>query len=620
MAKILVSSLFDPLKSRSGFFSRSAPLARLFLFFLIVCFAGSVAGFAAPNAGRAPQTPAADRTVQQAPPQAAASRAAAPQGRFGESLEVDVVSIEVYVTDRQGRPVQGLHREDFSMREDGKPVEVTHFFAAPAPAGPSGSPAAAEASAPGTLPDEQRLEVAVLLDLTTTTPGRLAATIGSLRQFLLTNLRPDQRVTLATYDGALHVLMAPTADRRLLQARLGLVKARNGQGLNRGQELNTVYNDMDNIGWETGGSGGGLQQAVPQSTLQDDLDSVASEVEFFATRKIAQAQDALADLALYIDTLAGLPGRKALFYVGGGMSLHPGEEPTSNLREIAAGMDLAGPHLESGERSTRPGLLREIVARANSSRVTLYTMWVPEGGVVAAINEEEPMLTLALDTGGSEAHNTVHPERFLETVQRDLASFYSLGYTPPHARDGKTHKIEVQTRDRSLKLRYRTTYRGRGGAEQVRDQLLSALLLGAVSNPLGMQLEVGKVSPADRGLLKVDLTVKLPVSQLVLLPRDGFHEGRLTLFLGARGGDGWTSEMTRVELPFRIADATLASPSGKFAGYSASLLVKPEDLTFAVGVRDEVGMTDSVSRLSFKPTAAPSPAPAQAPGDPGPHP
>src|SRR5689334_8108116 len=48
---------------------------------------------------------------------------------FFESIDVNVVNVEVYVTDRDGKRVQGLTRDDFQVLEDGKPVEITNFYA-----------------------------------------------------------------------------------------------------------------------------------------------------------------------------------------------------------------------------------------------------------------------------------------------------------------------------------------------------------------------------------------------------------------------------------------------------------------------------------------------------------
>jgi len=42
-------------------------------------------------------------------------------------VKVDVVSLDIEVLDRSGNPVRGLRKEDFRIRENGKPVEVTNF-------------------------------------------------------------------------------------------------------------------------------------------------------------------------------------------------------------------------------------------------------------------------------------------------------------------------------------------------------------------------------------------------------------------------------------------------------------------------------------------------------------
>jgi len=49
---------------------------------------------------------------------------------FRDSLRVDLVEVEAVVTDRRGRRVTDLTRDDFEVLEDGRPVELTHFAGA----------------------------------------------------------------------------------------------------------------------------------------------------------------------------------------------------------------------------------------------------------------------------------------------------------------------------------------------------------------------------------------------------------------------------------------------------------------------------------------------------------
>ena len=55
---------------------------------------------------------------------------AQPTQPFVESVDVQVVEVDVVVTDKKGRPVKGLTGEDFELYVDGQPVDVTNFYEA----------------------------------------------------------------------------------------------------------------------------------------------------------------------------------------------------------------------------------------------------------------------------------------------------------------------------------------------------------------------------------------------------------------------------------------------------------------------------------------------------------
>src|SRR5688500_7238812 len=97
--------------------------------------------------------------------------AAPPQ--FGELIEVNVVNVDVLVTDRDGRPVNDLRREDFEVLEDGKRIEITNFQvvkpataeSASRPAPSTGEPGPAQAESSVAEPSaEERLHLIVYID------------------------------------------------------------------------------------------------------------------------------------------------------------------------------------------------------------------------------------------------------------------------------------------------------------------------------------------------------------------------------------------------------------------------------------------------------------------------
>ena len=94
-----------------------------------------------------------------------------PSSTFTETLDVEVVNVEVYVTNRKGEPITGLTAGDFQILEDGKPVQVTNFYAV------EGGQIAFEGLAPPTiesttepraelapLPEDQRLHAILFID------------------------------------------------------------------------------------------------------------------------------------------------------------------------------------------------------------------------------------------------------------------------------------------------------------------------------------------------------------------------------------------------------------------------------------------------------------------------
>jgi len=88
----------------------------------------------------------ADPAAPASPPQVVPA-----EESFSGSVQVSIVNVDVYVTDRDGNPVTGLTAGDFEVFDDGEPVEVSNFYAVEngrptAPAVPE--PAAAEPAAP----------------------------------------------------------------------------------------------------------------------------------------------------------------------------------------------------------------------------------------------------------------------------------------------------------------------------------------------------------------------------------------------------------------------------------------------------------------------------------------
>jgi len=110
------------------------------------------------------------------------------EGQFSSS--VNLVEVYASVTDRQGQPVRGLSREDFTVREDGAVQQVTAFAA-------------------GEFP----LSVAVALDRSFSMAGQRLAAARSAARLFLDELRPADESMLIGVGSITEVLAPLSTDR-----------------------------------------------------------------------------------------------------------------------------------------------------------------------------------------------------------------------------------------------------------------------------------------------------------------------------------------------------------------------------------------------------------------------
>ncbi|MBP1620182.1 MAG: hypothetical protein H6Q02_949, partial [Acidobacteria bacterium] len=150
---------------------------------------------------------------------AGAGHAQAPPPGWGGSMAVRLVEVETLVSDRNGKPVTGLRREDFELFDDGRPVPISNF-AAPAAAVDDRSATAAtpaDAGRPATL--------VVLVDTFGLQARGRNDALGALRDLLPELSRRGIRVLLAVQDGTLRVVHRAGDDPALLPGRLDEVAA-----------------------------------------------------------------------------------------------------------------------------------------------------------------------------------------------------------------------------------------------------------------------------------------------------------------------------------------------------------------------------------------------------------
>lgn len=547
---------------------------------------------------------------------------------FFESIDVNVVNVEVYVTDKEGKRVEGLTREDFQVFEDGKPAEITNFYAV-SEGTPAAAPAEETEAAPAPAlpsPEDQRLYLSIFLDNRTLVPASRNRMLESIKEFV-SRLHPEDRILIAAYDGSVQVRQGLTNDPATLSAALEEMAKVAPGGVSRNSERRRILSDIDAaypVGFGPAGENQREQAAV---FLADQL---YQNIRQYGLQQHDENRVAIGMLREFVDSLAGLPGRKALLYVSGGINPRPIETLMQAWEQkFPALIQRVGYSPFDAARDDVTPLLRGLIDHANSNRVTFYTMGsTPELVGVSAesggsdmydsnmeamdrTSTQNSLMMIADGTGGLASVDAATGP-LLDRMRQDFDTYYSLGYVPQKGRDGRKRKVEVKVRDRSLAVRHREAHKERTMPERMASRAMSALLLGEADNPLEVALEFGKERKNDKGQYEVEVLVKFPLANLVLVPQDQFHEGKLSLFVGARDSHGRSSPITQVEVPIRVPNDQLLTALGQVGAYRMTMLLRPEAHTVAVAVRDQVGNADSTAKADYTPGQQEQPATAEA--------
>jgi hypothetical protein len=329
----------------------------------------------------------------------------------------------------------------------------------------------------------------------------------------------------------------------------------------------------------------------------------------------SQAYATASALEQVVQALAGLPGRKAVLLLSGGIPHRPAEALLSAWRNRFANDD-PGAGVDRTLESTMEGLgrgdatqlLARTAAHANAGRVTIYALgsptvpsaisadmgagdtWTANEEWIANSNTRTSLESLALPTGGLSALDDGGALVALAEMRADLESYYSLAYEPREGGRGRDRKLRVEVLRPGLEVRHRSAHRVRTGTELMAEHARSALLFGREQNPLGLTVEVGAVeSGAKRGQSELPLTLTLPFAELVLLPAGAFHEGRLSIHIAATDEEGRTSAVASSEVPVRVPNEQLFAALSQPLVYRTRLAIRDTRQRIAVTVRDELG-------------------------------
>lgn len=541
---------------------------------------------------------------------------------FLDTVEVDVVNVEVVVTGPDGEPVRSLSREDFVVREDGEPVEITNFYAVEgggrvAPAdGAEASGDGAPEEAPAPLPDDQRLNLVVLIDNLNISPTARNRILGELQERLNAALRPGDRVLVAAANPEVRTVQPFTEDQGAVAAALDRLETTASRGDLHQADARFIRREIDQAAGAAavGGPGDG---GFGQDTTGPEAESILNSIRAWAGDKHMHNRRLLGTMERFVEALAGLPGRRAVLYVSEGFPVRPSQglmyEWFEAFPEQARALGISSPESEAASWDSTSDLVR-LTEVAAGNHVTFYTLETgsafhddmdPQVGQIGSADRTSDVLNqgsltdLAWRTGGVPMLHSGDVEGLLERMATDYREYYSLGYRSPHPNDGAFHRIEVDIPGRNVQIRHTQGYRATTPEQATTERTLSALIFDAAQNPLGIKVEVGDQEERKRNRYVVPVLVRIPIGSLTLLPREAAHVGRMSIVVAVQDSDGNLSDPQTLEVPVEIPNERLLEAVIQDVGKRVDLLVRKGESKLAVGVRDELSGVHSTLNLSL---------------------
>ncbi len=568
---------------------------------------------------------------------------------FRGTTEVNVVNVDVVVTDAGGRPVTGLRLDDFRLFEDGKPVAISNFYAVEAE-GPV-EPVTATEEPPGVedepvtaiVPDDRRRWLILFIDQANLSKRSRDRVLRRLRDFVRESWSPESRVMLVENDRDLVIRQGFTSDRERLSAALDRAALAETVAPRFGVDRNRLIRAIESVNVEAGSglfgtTGGGRE--FDQASLTDQAGgealAILPQIRDYAEQRLQHVRQTLRILERFIAMAAGLPGQKSVVYVSDGLPLHPGAPLLEAYARRFEPLGLRGPQVTPELESARFDASRDfekLLTRANSGRVTFYTLYAGSpaslgrgsaetvasaGGNFASWNDslasseernlQEPLRQMAEQTGGRHGLTTSAVEKALEGLAIDTANYYSLGYVADEPAEGRVREIRVEVPNRKWDVRFRRRFRDRSMIERAEDRTRAALLLDEEENPLEMELEAQAPQAQPDGHFVVPLRVKVPLAGLVLIPGDTEHRAKVSIFVAVRDETGRVSDIKQHLCPVRIPNSEILTARGKSAACGIRLLMRVGSQRIAVSLLDELAAIESTAHLDLDVKAGEAPA------------
>jgi VWFA-related protein len=412
--------------------------------------------------GAAAQPPAQPPAARPTP--APTASPAGPSPSFPS--QVELVTVDVVVTDKKGAPIAGLTRDSFSVSEDGTPQSIASFEAITVP--PTASVKAPERPRVSVNTDREvrtGRSFVIVFDDIHLTPFMAQRAKGAVAEFLRSGVREGDLVTLVATGGGAWWSTRMEAGREELITMLKRLDGRHipDTSPDRMSEYEAmkihVYRDQTvearvSRRFETYGvsarNAGGSSDTLSSTTTGDPLvEARAADVYY---QSVTKNRITLQVLERVLNSLAPTKGRKSLLLVSEGFIMDTNLDEFKRVVQNSRRSNVAIYFVDTRGLGGMPEYFTAAFGPAIDTQ-----------DIGAAFMEDleasEGSESLASDTGGFSVKNTNDLNKGIQRIADESRTYYLLGYNSTNtARDGRFRKIQVKVAEKNIQVRARKGY------------------------------------------------------------------------------------------------------------------------------------------------------------------
>lgn len=532
---------------------------------------------------------------------------------FVGEIDVTVVTVNVFVTDKQGRAVTDLKADDFVVTMDGIERPISNFGLYtrelyrtffPAEGTPAGLPTPTPAPGSENLSRDSFRPVYVVLYFDNENSRALDRNrlLSQMRTFVRENLHPPVQMMVIAYNKSIEVLQPFTDDPREIYDALREIRTMTGGRT----ELDNQRKDILRQFHET------------QQHRQGDPNMMSRNhglMVGFAEEEMNSLQFTLGALRDTVTMLSGLPGKKIILYASNGLPM-------------IAGLDLfyafsnAFHQSSAITESARYNMGRSfssLVSNANAQDISFYTFGVgglenptlagselgtQQDTMSASIGQQnylDSLRFMADNTGGAATVNTNDFSLGLERMAQDFFTYYSIGFNLQQSGTDKVHRIKIELPDHpEYRLRYRKRFVEKSLESRIQDKVVTGLMFPLDDNPMEIMISTGDKGPAGEARWIVPFELSFPLRKVALVPVGDEYVGSVTLFLAARNARGDRSDVVRQTHEIRIKAADYENAQRRRYTITANLLMDEGSHNIAVGLLDPITRAASFATTKLR--------------------